>query len=209
MPHQPLTTKHTLYKKLAIYIISFIVIVGAIFIIVNYNRVKIFYAYTFEYEHFTYGDKIFGQPLSNKSPSEDQSYSLHLYRLIRPITIRDIDTLQSISQNKAILKKDLSLSLKPRLIETQDVVFLKAPDFYAGTFLKHEITSMDDGNKTTFWSVEAINFNKDNLFLHEREYNDPSLPKGYQWANNYYYLPTFYYPKNLYRNILYRCAIFR
>jgi len=166
-------------------ILAVIVVIAAILTFTN-ERAKAYCVYAFKDDHFSKGDKMYSTLPPEKYRKAPMS--LALYRLIRPITEHDIDSIESDSEKKDSLKLKINPLLEPYLIETHDRTTIAPPSYFTGNYLGSGVQRIKyyDSPQITYTVVDAIvpgSLSIDN--------SDPTVPpEGYIWANNTYYCPA-------------------
>lgn len=132
---------------------------------------------------------------SNSFSKGDSIYINHkfcetLYRLVRPIEERDVDTMKISDVEKDALKLKLNPLAKPYLIVTGNCVSTTANSKSIGQYIEQERLTIHNPNNNTFHesTFYIIHPNKANLTIGDPYSKEPGLPEGYIWANHNYYL---------------------
>jgi len=109
-----------------------------------------------------------------------------LFRLLKPITAADIDTMKIEDWQKLKLKEQIDTTLKPQLVHDAIVLqvdsMFKRKTSYIGKFIRRD--SSIEYIFTDRWYIIKPNFTVSNCC-----YRD-SVPKGYIYASKDYYVPA-------------------
>lgn len=159
-----------------------IILLAGILIAVNFTTVRIYYNYLFKAAHFNKGDKIYLQKI--KLPDGDYFRGAMLYRMVKPLNEREIDTLEITDRQKAVLKAKIDASAKPYLFRTGQGVNIKGKSGFLGIYEGQQMCTLKLGNK----SFNGIFYKIDNF---TPELAGRLLPDGYTYADNVYYIEPF------------------
>jgi hypothetical protein len=160
-----------------------IILLAGILIAVNFTTVKLYCAYVFKCPHFSKGDRIYLK--KTKLPDGDYFRGLILFRMIKPLNEREIDTLEITDRQKAVLKAKIDPSAQPYLFETGQGVNIRDKSGFLGIYEGQRMCTARFGDKSFRYMFYKIdNFTPE---LAGRE-----LPEGYTYADNIYYVEPFY-----------------
>src|SRR5438105_7567 len=91
------------FKGWILFFFACIVIAAVVAIMISTNeKSHAYYTYLFKVKHFNKGDKMYLNPPPAKY--KNMQVGISLYRLIRPITAHDIDSVETNPETRATLK---------------------------------------------------------------------------------------------------------
>lgn len=159
-----------------------IILIAGILIAVNFTTIRIYYNYLFKAAHFNKGDKIYLQKI--KLPDGDYYRGVILFRMIKPLNEREIDTLEIADRQKAILKAKIDPSAKPYLFRTGQGVNIRDKSGFLGIYEGQQMCTIKFGDKYFHYMYYKID-------SFTPELSGRELPDGYTYADNVYYVEPF------------------
>lgn len=168
-----------------------------IVLLISFNRTTqnlfhIAYYYTFEFDHFNENDKVFAS--ENFIKNKDFN-SIRLYRLMRPLTLAELNTIDEYASNLNIKKDQTTLAGETILISCSKYFEKNKMNIrhsaYIGLYLKCDILNVFALNtkipiKAMFYAIQP---NK--AILTEDYIYKSSLPVNYTWADSTFYVVPF------------------
>ncbi|MFD1255709.1 hypothetical protein ACFQ3S_02790 [Mucilaginibacter terrae] len=148
-------------------------------------HVNAFY-YNLTHNHFKMGDKMYA---SDELFKDKNSTAVFLYRIVRPLTEKDIDKLSIDDYEKILKKKTLNPTAKPYVINVNkyfaesDLIGVKSA--YIGLYQGREVLDIKIGDQIVFSNFYKIEPYK--KVFSDTNY-DGELPKNYTWTNNQLYI---------------------
>lgn len=136
----------------------------------------------FKAKHFSKGDKIYLQ----KTQTTDGDYirGVLLYRMIKPLNEREIDTLEITDRQKAILKAKINPTAQPYIFRTGQGVKIKDKSGFLGIYEGQQMCTAKFGDKNFHYMYYKID-------SFTPELSGRELPEGYTYADDVYYIEPF------------------
>lgn len=127
--------------------------------------------------------------VSDELFNDKNSTAIGLYRIVRPLTEKDIDKLAINNYEKIIKKKSLDPQAKSYALDVDkyfsesDLTAIKSA--YIGLYQGREVLDIKIGDQTVFSNFYKIEpYNK----VFSDTHYDGELPKNYTWADNQLYI---------------------
>ncbi|RYU85628.1 hypothetical protein EWM62_03755 [Mucilaginibacter terrigena] len=186
-PEQVKKPKSRKKSTIIISVTGIVLLIIAATAFYNWDYLQLYY-WNARYNKLNPGNKLYERPDWVKD-----TLDVDLFRLIRPITDKDIDDQQLTELEKDIAKKVLISSTKTYLHRTSWHIsadkLIKLKSAYIGTYQGSDI--MDDFiSGKTFTGLYFI-INPNEKVLGKDKYEFHKLPKGYTWANGPFYVNIY------------------
>lgn len=179
MPHQTLITNNQPKRKKLIIISVIALLFFSFCFYERYFFIEIYKA--FFPVKWNKGDKIYASADFLNRPILD----LPIQRLIRPMTLAEIDNLNIEASKKIELKRKFNPSAGLKAIQTKDAIFMKLLWKYKTAVIGDYINRVVLEDGTYMYAI------KPNIKLVETQYNPDKMPDNYIIADTNIYIFTF------------------
>ncbi|MDR6944689.1 hypothetical protein [Mucilaginibacter pocheonensis] len=164
-------------KRLIITIVSVLLFLSLCF----YEKAYFIAAYmTFVPVHLNKGDKLYA---ADDRVSHD--FNIDIYKLVRPMTLAEIDNLNIDSSKKAEFKKKFNPSAPLKIVTTGDAIIIKRLLRYKTTYIGDYIKRMSVNDKPYLYAIKPV------VQMIDKVNNPDKIPDNYVIADTCYYIYTY------------------